>query len=103
MALAVLPSGLLEAPLTPALLFNGCSLVVVVDDSFRVVDVFGSLVCLDVVREEVRVTFELDELNPVAGGAEAFEDKPGTKGVNFDLIVSREYQKQDRCSNLFTD
>ena len=77
-ALAVLPSGLLEAPLTPALLFNGCSLV----DSFASfpVDVFASLVCLDVVREEVLVTLE-DELDAVAGGPEAFDDKPGTKKV----------------------
>ena len=74
-ALAVLPSGLLEAPLTPALLFSGCSLVLVVD-SFPV-EVFASLVCLDVavVREEVRVTLE-DELGAVEGGPEAF-DKPG--------------------------
>ena len=74
-ALAVLPSGLLEAPLTPALLFSGCSLVLVVD-SFPV-EVFASLVCLDVavVREEVRVTLE-DELGPVTGGLGAF-DKPG--------------------------
>ena len=76
-ALVVLPSGLLGAPVTPALLFSGCSLVVDDDDdgSFPV-DVFtASLVCLDVavVMEEVRVT-RVDEDD--AGGPPAF-DKPG--------------------------
>ena len=73
----VLPSVLLAAPVTPALLFSGWSLVVDDDDdgSFPV-DVFAaSLVCLDVavVMEEVRVT-RVDE--EVAEGPPAF-DKPG--------------------------
>ena len=53
----------------------------VVDSFPVVVDVFASLVVgLDVavVREEVRVTLEDEELDAVAGGPDAF-DKPGIR------------------------